>query len=400
MELLFDLLLWMVALAALVPMAVVIAECASALRTRLPTSPPPVSRDPRISCAVLIPAHNEEAGIAKTIEHLRNQLEAGDRLLVVADNCTDATAAIARRHGATVIERHDPERRGKGYALDFGLRALASDPPQVVMVVDADCEMKPGSLATLVTETERLDRPVQALYILNVPRGGGVRQQLSAFAFLFKNVVRPLGLDRLGFPCLLTGSGMAFPWSVLRSAALASGNLVEDMQLGIDLAVAGRPPKLCPQALVTSELPSGRKAGTTQRTRWEHGHLQTMLTQGPRLSHAAGELRRFDLLGLALELNVPPLSLLLLLWAIDFVVLGLATRFGGSFWPALIVGLAGVTLCMMIVAAWFKFGRRMLPLRSLLAAPFYILWKLPIYLNFLLHRQQTWIRTERERGAF
>src|SRR5262249_7121868 len=139
---------------------------------------------------------------------------------------------------------------------------------------------------------------------------------LSAFAFQYKNVVRPLGLDWLGLPCLLTGTGMAFPWPALRDAHLASGNIVEDMKLGVDLALAGHPAKLCPLARVSGELPSGRDAAVTQRTRWEHGHLQTLLTQAPRLVLASLRQWRPSLLGLALELSVPPLSLLLLLWAV------------------------------------------------------------------------------------
>src|SRR5439155_18560878 len=132
--------------------------------------------------------------------------------------------------------------------------------------------------------------------------------RLSAWAFRTKNVVRPRGLRRFGLPCLLTGSGMAFPWRLLRDAPLASGHIVEDMRLGIDLAIAGHPPVFEPFAEIGGELPSGRTAARGQRTRWEHGHLGTMLTQVPRLAREAVRQRRADLAGLALELGVPPLS--------------------------------------------------------------------------------------------
>src|SRR5262249_19708539 len=129
----------------------------------------------------LIPAHNEEAGIGKTLASLLPQLRTGDVLLVVADNCSDGTAAAARTAGATVIERHDTERRGKGFALDHGVRHLAADPPEVVVIVDADCLVEAGSLNRLVGAVASTGRPVQAEYVLDVPQGGNWRSQVSAF---------------------------------------------------------------------------------------------------------------------------------------------------------------------------------------------------------------------------
>ncbi len=78
----------------------------------------------RSRVVVLIPAHDESAGILPTLEDVKGQLQPGDRLLVVADNCTDDTAAVAAKAGADVIERRDDLRRGKSYALDFGIRSL------------------------------------------------------------------------------------------------------------------------------------------------------------------------------------------------------------------------------------------------------------------------------------
>ena len=91
--------------------------------------------------AVLIPAHNEGAGIVPTIRDVQGQLGPSDRMLVVADNCTDDTAAIVRAAGVEVTVRADPARRGKGYALEFGVRHLALDPPGVVVIMDADCRL-------------------------------------------------------------------------------------------------------------------------------------------------------------------------------------------------------------------------------------------------------------------
>jgi cellulose synthase/poly-beta-1,6-N-acetylglucosamine synthase-like glycosyltransferase len=385
-------ILWVIVAAILLPMAVLVAESLAALLPRRREASAAVARR---RCAVVVPAHDEEVGIGRTIMALQKQLGPADRLLVVADNCSDSTAPVARALGALVVERTDRERRGKGFALDFGIRALESDPPEVVIIVDADCLVHEGAAERLARETAATGRPTQAVYILDGPPGANPRAQLSAFAFLFKNLVRPLGLDRLGLPCLLTGTGMAFPWDVLRRADLASGNIVEDMKLGLDLAVAGYPAKLCPQARVSGELPTGRDASVAQRKRWEHGHLQTLFTEVPRLTLAAVRQRRPALAGLALELSVPPLSLLFLLWAVAELGLLGWWAWGGSPLPAAVLGSGALAVLLSIFAAWVKFGRERLPLTSLLAAPFYVLWKVPIYGAFIFRRQLAWVRTER-----
>jgi cellulose synthase/poly-beta-1,6-N-acetylglucosamine synthase-like glycosyltransferase len=388
-----DVLLWLLAAALLVPLGVLLAETVLALLPARRSPPPALAARPR--CAVLVPAHDEEAGVGPTIRAILPQLGPHDRLVVIADNCTDRTAEVARSLGAAVLERADPARRGKGYALDFGVRGLEADPPDVAVVVDADCLVEDGALARLVGEAFVTGRPVQAAYLMDPPPGAGPRDRVSAFAFQYKNVVRPLGLWRLGLPCLLTGTGMAFPWPLLRAAALAHGDIVEDMRLGLDLAAAGRPPRFCLEARVRSELPAGRKAAAAQRTRWEHGHLRTLLTQAPRLLAAAVRLRRPDLIGLALELSVPPLSMLFLLWAAALAAVAGGWLLGGSGLPALALAGGGTAVVLAILAAWVRFGRGRLPLRSLLAAPLYVLGKAPLYAAFLLRPQRAWVRTER-----
>jgi cellulose synthase/poly-beta-1,6-N-acetylglucosamine synthase-like glycosyltransferase len=387
-----EVIIWFFVALVLVPMVVLVAECLAAL---LPgRRPAPAPEAPRPACAVLIPAHDEEAGIGRTLDSVRPQLRPGDRLVVVADNCTDRTAEVARAHGAVAVERRDPERRGKGFALDFGVRTLEAEPPAVVVVIDADCVLHDGALDLLVRAATE-GRPAQAAYVLHEPPQASYRQRLSAFAFKFKNVVRPLGLSRLGAACLLTGSGMAFPWPVLRDAPLASGNITEDTQLGLDLAVAGHPPHLCPQANVRGELPASDRVAAGQRRRWEHGHLQTLLTQVPRLLAAGVRRGRPGLLGLALELSVPPLSLLFLLWAVVLAGAVAFWRLGeGSPLPALVAACGGLAVVLAVLAAWAKFGRDRLPLTALMAAPLYVLWKVPIYATFLFRRQKKWNRTE------
>ncbi|MEO1400895.1 MAG: glycosyltransferase [Cyanobacteria bacterium J06635_1] len=324
------------------------------------------------------------------------QLSADDRLLVVADNCTDNTAAVAAAAGASVIKRRNESLRGKGYALDFGLQHLAQSPPDVVIIVDADCRVSPGSIALLSQTAIAAKRPVQGTYLLELPTKPSAKAQISAFAFKIKNLVRPLGCRWLGQPSPLTGTGMAFPWSVLSAVDLASDNLVEDMKLGLDLALAGYPPIFCREALILSELPQTDKGAVGQRTRWEHGHLQVLRQYVPKLLMASLHQRRFDLTAMALDLCVPPLALLVMLWAGISAFTTLAAWWLAAGWIVFPSYLAGGLMLGGILLAWVGFAKEDLPLKQLLSVPFYILWKLPIYLSFLTKPQSKWIRTERD----
>lgn len=381
------------AIALILPIGVLFIECVAAL---FPTRSQPVSNsaDPRI--AVLMPAHNEASGIAPVLQNLMPQLKPQDRLVVIADNCTDETAAIARDLGATVLERSNSRQRGKGYALDYGIQALAENPPDVVVLMDADCFAEAEAIAKIARLSAATQRPTQAIYLMEQPAKTSPTSAISALAFLVKNWARPQGMDRLGVPCLLTGTGMAFPWKVIYQASLASGNLVEDMQMGLDMAIAGYSPQLCADAHVTGRLPSQNTAATSQRTRWEHGHLQTLITQVPRLLKAALRQGRLDLLAIALDLSIPPLSLLVMLWLAAMALATFTFLLGGSPTSSAFLAIQGGMLFGAIVCAWGKYGRSMIPLKALAAIPLYVLWKVPIYLKFLAQPQTQWVRTERD----
>jgi cellulose synthase/poly-beta-1,6-N-acetylglucosamine synthase-like glycosyltransferase len=394
MLLLIEIALLIIALSLLIPIATLFIECSAALFPSAQLLNREQDAHPRI--AVLVPAHNEATGIAATLQTLLPELTSQDQLVVIADNCDDETAAIARSLGVTVIERQNPELRGKGYALDRGLQFLASNPPEIIVMVDADCIVEPGTIEKIASLAATTTRPVQAAYLMQPPDHPSPKDGVSVLAFTIKNLVRPRGLARLGLPCLLTGSGMAFPWSLIQQVSLASSNLVEDMQLALDLAIAGHAPIFCPIARVTSLLPKQQHAARSQRTRWEHGHLRTLLTQVPRLLIAAVRQQRLDLLAISLDLVIPPLSLLITLW-VTAIGIALFSHIWGTSWvPSILLGVEGGLMFSAILAAWFQFCRSQLPLGTLLATPLYILGKLPMYFSFLTKPQTKWIRTERD----
>jgi cellulose synthase/poly-beta-1,6-N-acetylglucosamine synthase-like glycosyltransferase len=263
-------------------------------------------------------------------------------------------------------------------------------------MVDADCLVSPGAIEKIARQAITYSRPVQATYLMTRPASLKSRDAVSLLAFTVKNLVRPVGLDCLGLPCLLTGTGMAFPWKVIQQVSLASGNIVEDMKLALDFVLSGHPPTFCLEAEVTGVLPQQAHAEKSQRTRWEHGHLQTMLTQVPHLIKASVQKRRFDLLAIALDLCIPPLSLLVILWlSVAGAALVLALL-GGSQIPVFLLAIEGILIFSAVLAAWAKFAREDLPLKTLLSIPLYVLWKIPLYFAFLVKPQTKWVRTERD----
>jgi len=385
----------LVAVAATVlafPASIFFVECFASLFLRAGRT---ATRPSDISVVVMVPAHDEAAGIGATLVDVQSQLGPNDRILVVADNCNDDTAQLARSAGAEVIERLDDERRGKGYALTHGIEHLTPNPPDVLIVVDADCRLSPGSIDALVRNAVETNRPIQADYVLQ-PTNRSPISMISALAFLVRNRVRPRGLRRLNQPCQLDGTGMAFPWTVIRTAPGLGPSIVEDLTMGIELALLGHEPLFCIDAGVRSDLPGSRRAAMQQRRRWEHGHLATLLHQGPRLLREGVVQRRLGLIAMGADLIVPPLALLVgLLVLVLAVAIGLVF-FGGSTAPLWIAGSALAIVGLGVGIGWARYGRKAVPFRYLLLVPVYLIWKVPLYLSFLVgRRERGWKRTER-----
>lgn len=383
---------WVLALAMALPLAVLATELLAGLwpaRSRAVAAADCPS-------AVLIPAHDEAGGIGGTLAALREVAPQGTRILVVADNCSDETAQVARASGAEVVERHDPSRRGKGFALAHGRDYLAAnEPPAVVIVLDADCRLETGSIAALCRDAMARDVPVQAINLISADPGAAPMVQISSFAMVVKNLFRSRGMQRLGGAALLTGTGMAFPWPLFARAELATGSIVEDLSLGIEMTRAGHAPYLVGDAHVRS-APAAMGDALQQRQRWEHGFLDTLRRRAfPILAGGlkCGSLQE-TLLGL--HLLVPPLALLLALAGAALLVLAALAAFGANTAPLMVLGGLVLLVLALVTIAWISGGRPFLSGTALLRAPLYVLWKLPIYAGFLRKPQDAWTRTPRQ----
>lgn len=383
-------LAWVVALCAALPALVLAIECvAGACRTVDVRS-----NENAPACIVLMPAHDEAQGIGASVSAVLAQLRPCDELVVVADNCTDDTAGIARSFGATVIERVDPALRGKGHALEFGRAFIEAQrgthSAVVIVVIDADCLPRADALPALVASADRRGAVVQGAYLMEPPIDADAVVRVSCFAFLVKNLVRQLGLDGLAGAALLQGSGMAFPRPVFARMRWSAASLVEDLDMGIDLLLSGQPVRFEPSATFISAASSARGTAS-QRRRWEHGMLQSARNFVPELV-MAGLSGRPRLLLVALDLLVPPTVLLIVLLMAITVVMALAVGFAG---PTLLLLATGAVLAFGLGAAWWRHGRTTLPAASLGRIPGYILWKLPLLVQFVTRRERNWVRTER-----
>ncbi len=349
-----------------------------------------------VRATVIVPAHNEEYGIGATVSGIAKQLGASDRLIVVADNCTDATAQRAEASGAETITRFDPDRHGKGYALDFGIQRLAAEPPDIIIIIDADCHLGPRTIDMLVERVCSLNRPVQAFYEMGLPETADAKRRLAGFAWIVKNHVRPTGLASLGLPCQLMGTGMAFPWEAIWRIDLATGNIVEDIKMGLDLAAAGFAPVYCPEVSVKSEFPTTEQGFTVQRQRWETGSLRTITSIVPAMFLRGLGTFNMNLTVMTIDLAVPPVMMLVATMIFGLMLSVIFAIAGGNVLPAALFCGALSLLILALSLAWFRFGREVLRTCDLLALPSLLVRKFGFYLIMWRDRGTGWVRTDRK----
>jgi cellulose synthase/poly-beta-1,6-N-acetylglucosamine synthase-like glycosyltransferase len=388
----WNLLLLALAFVVAAPMCIWAIECTAALLFSSKRETHAGEAVPRVT--ILVPAHNEAGGIRRTLESLRPQISDRDSIVVIADNCVDETAAIARQCQATVIERRDAVRRGKSYAVEFGVRSAQAASSDVVIVVDADCVARPGAIPALARMAFRTGHPVQASYYLEFPAAREPERRIAALAFLIKNVIRPRGLAGLGLPCLLNGSGMAFPASLIR-AIRAYDKLSEDYWMAADLALAGHTTVFCEESWISSSMPAQEQAMATQRTRWIHGHLECMMVQGPRLLLGAIRQRRLALLALAADLLVPPFSILIVLWLLGLAFTAVAGLLGAGWSAAILLAACGAWAGILFAVLASRFGGGGF-WKAMALIPRYILRRAGLLGGFVFGRQKTWIPTARD----
>jgi cellulose synthase/poly-beta-1,6-N-acetylglucosamine synthase-like glycosyltransferase len=347
---------------------------------------------------VIVPAHDEASGIAATVASLQSLAypPAQFRVVVVADNCTDDTAGIARRAGAHVLERHDLTRRGKGHALAHAFAWSAADGfANAVVVVDADTVVAPSLLSAFAEPLDAGECCVQGDYgVRNA--ADSWRTRLMAVAFAMYHALRSLGRERLGVSCGLRGNGMAFTHDLLRRVPYAAFSVVEDVEYGVMLGLAGVRIAYAHDARVLGDMPTTGSASRSQRERWEGGRTALARRFVPPLVRDALRTRRALPLDLALDLLIPPLTRL-----VAFVLAGGAVSLalvlaGIATWPAFVLWLLPLAaLALYVVRGAVLSGSGSRVVLDLLWAPVYAGWKLTGARRPSAVAKGEWVRTER-----
>jgi len=346
---------------------------------------------------IVVPAHNEESGIAQTIWSLRHLDYPLHRyqIVVVADNCTDRTAEVAHGCGATVLERRDPSRRGKGHALAFAFRELLAEPSadwDAAVVVDADSSVSPHLLRAFSNRLAAGVHSVQASY-LPKPAPTGPLSVITDIAFTAFHVVRSTARERLGLSSGLRGNGMAFTRSLLERVPHDAFSRTEDLEFGIRLGLEGVRVAFAAEATVRGDMPEQAEAAAIQRQRWIGGRMEIARTHLPALLKGALGRRSLMLADLAVDLLVPPVSLLTAALVAGSAAALAAVLLGASGTALLVWLTAGLALAIHVADAARRAGR----LRDLTptALARYVLVKSVIAMRSYGHTDPEWVRTAR-----
>lgn len=342
---------------------------------------------------VLVPAHNEENGIGATLAALEALDYPRDRfeVVVVADNCDDATAEVSREAGATVLVRFDRERRGKGWALAWALERLRDERARsdAVVFVDADCQPSPNLLSVLDARLQAGWEAVQAGYVVSNPHESW-SSALRYAAFSLMHWVRPLGKDSLGLSCGILGTGFALRAEVLERQPWDAFSLSEDHDYHLGLVAAGVRVGFAPEASVSSAMPTTLRDSREQNLRWEGGKRELIRTWTPRLLRAGVRRRDPALLHAGMEPLVPPQSLLLVANA-AMAGIGAATR------SRRILRLAGLNVLgqvAYVVGGLVLVRAPLVVYRALLLAPLLAAWKLALHARVARGRgPKAWVPT-------
>ena len=363
------------------------------LSARLPL-PPRSTRTLRFD--VIVPAHNEASVIGRSLLSLAalDWPAQNVRRIVVADNCSDDTARLARAAGATVIERHDPARPGKGHALALAFAASrAAGRADAVVVVDADAEVSPNLLEACAARIEAGASAVQVHYGV-LAAGQSWRTRLIAIAHGAVHTLRSRARERLHLSCGLRGNGWCVTHAALDAVPYRAFSQTEDLEYGIALGLAGRRVHFAGEASADAEMTGVEVVARRQRQRWEDGRFALARAQTLPLLRAA--LRRRDpvCLDLALDLLVLPLSYVV----INVLALAAAATLAALWHPWLLgwlwaAGLAAAALLVYVLRGWQLSGRGAAGLLDLLHAPAFIAWKMLRVLR--RHERHAWAPTRR-----
>ena len=257
---------------------------------KLKDKPLKVKKDHRFMA--IIPAHNEEEVVANLIESLKNQnynKELYD-IYVIADNCTDRTAQVAREAGAIVYERFDPEKKTKGFALDWFLQQKIKEdaPYDALCVFDADNIVDKDFIKNMNKKLCQGEDVVQGYRDIKNPADNWIT---SGYALFYWTMHRFYHLARynVGLSPLLNGTGFMVRFDCIKPRGWKTVTLTEDIEFSLQRIIQGKKLGWATDAIVYDEQPTGFKQSWSQRSRWTVGHMQCIKEYTKKLAVAVKE---------------------------------------------------------------------------------------------------------------
>jgi 1,2-diacylglycerol 3-beta-glucosyltransferase len=321
-----------------------------------------IEGNPAHTFAIVIPAHNEEQTISTALHSCAGLDYPKDKykIFVIADNCSDRTAEIARDNGASCLERNNEEKKGKGFALEWGVKQILPEEQDALVVLDADCQLDHHALRVFDYHLKKGEKVLQANDAASNPDNNAMSYAV-AVGNLIENRLFYVPKSRLGLSVFLRGTGMVFRREVLEQLPWQARSIVEDAEYTLRLMESGIKVRFIDEVKVFSEFPDQKDQLTAQRIRWAR-NLSFSKTQSFRLIWE-GIIQRRGMLtdaGWTLLVLSRPLVLLELSLAI---VLGL---FCVLFLPGLLSnGLFAVGLILLLMQfCYFGLGVVLLGLNS------------------------------------
>jgi len=319
----------------------------------------------------LIPAYNEELVIGATLAAVNADRRPDDLVIVIADRCTDATAEIARLHGAVVLERPPGSEPGRAAARQDGLQYALELPWDALAWIDADSIIEPGFYDACERVLVAGAPAVQARS--EAARGTGLVDQATLASFALQGVTIPRGRDRLGLLVRLRGTGMVVMREIAERPHRFRAAASEDLWYSLDLCLAGIRPRHVETARLRSQNAGDWKAAKSQRERYEAGRTSAAK------AFAAPLLRRHDAASLeaAMFLLTPPFAV-----AVVSVLLGLGAALLAGWGLGTVIaaaGLAALTFVLVVGLIQARVGWR--TWAALAAAPWYLMWKVPVQIK-------------------
>lgn len=355
--------------------------------------------------AIVVPAYDEERSLPRTLKNLFEVDYPDDKfdIIVIADNCTDDTAKVARDRGAEVMVRNNPEKRGKGYALRWCFDKLIEDNAanryDAAIVVDADSIVSNNLLKVMNKYRENGAEVVQG-YLTVDSKPGVWTSEIIRIGFTLYNFVRPLARRAIGCPAGLRGNGMCFSMDVLKRVPWDAYSLTEDLEYGIQLLLNDVNIVFAPEAIGFNVVPNNPENAESQRERWEIGRLPILKKYFWKLFREIFKRRSFKIFDTLIDLITPPLVNMMII-ALGMTVMSLLLWFLGLqstlLWFWLWIGVIGLGLFHALLGLYTA-GVGWSTYLSLLYVPRYAVWKLYIYFKVLVLKGRTteWVRTSRE----